>query len=325
MPIPLILPSSSTASGTTRATIRERLAETLGYFASGTVTTLAASLEAERYILSSSMRSDGTPPEHFDGLFAYIRDGAQAGAQRRLVNGGWDGPVGSLMVDYPYDAALTAGTGFELSVLPAEAYQGLSGLNDLINLGLEQLPVIDKVSVTVTATSSVTDTQYDLSGYAWPIKSVRAVYYSRTSTTSDSRLMAPHTWVFDQDAESPMLSFVGGPPASVGDAFEVEVLRPANTRIRQSGAWGDATTGMTADDDECLYDALTVVNMARPIALERLAHLYPRGSKERMQIEGEAEGAHVTAAFSKFYGGFRSNGVQKVGAGSGSQRFWDRV
>lgn len=315
MPVPLVIPSSSTANGTSRRSIRQRLAPLLGYYARGTVTTEAASLEADRYVISSSIKSDHAPAEHLDGLFLYVTNGDEEGSQRRVINGAFDGPLGAVYVDTAYASGpLAAGTAFEIGVMPAEEYQGLSGLNEAINLSLEELPVIDYVSITVTATGGVTDTEYSFINLSWPVKSVLEVIYPRTSVTTERRRIMPRgVWDYDLDAESPVLSFRRG-PANVGETIEAKVLRPASTRIRQAGVWGNVTTGMTSDDDETLYDVSTVVKQALPIALERMAHKFERGSKEWMAAKGEADTASTAAAVSKFFGRLRGSGVQRVGA-----------
>lgn len=307
MPVPLILPSSSSTDGVSLQTYRKRLARTLGFYAEGTVTTQASSLEAERYILSSSMLSDQQPPERFDGLFAFVRDGDQGGVQRKLANGAFDGSLGALAMDYPYSAALEAGTAYEIAVLPAKSYQGVTGLNDAINEALEELPVVDVVQVTTVADQVV----YSLAGYPWPVKSVTRLFYPRTSTSDERRREAPKTWEFIPDAENPTLQFTSV-PFNAGDVFEVELLRPATSRIRTSGVWGDSTVGLVNESDQALYDAATVVREARPIALRYMALMFALGSKERERITLDAEGDEARAALSRFYNRFRGSGAIRV-------------
>lgn len=315
MPVPIIVSDAGGATiGDSLATIRGRLAETLGHHGVGTVTTLAAGLEADKRLISTAYQSDQLPPESLDGLFVHIRDGAEARSSRRIVNGSFDGPLGALVVDRPYAAPLAEATVFEVSVLPGEKYQGIEGLRPIINLALEELPVIDLVSITITSTGGVADTQYSLASYAWPIKAVGRVFYPRTSTTSERRREIPRgQWELVLNAHEPILSFTSL-PASVGQAVEVELHRPADTWIKTGGTWGSSTTGLVLDADQCLYDAATVVRQARPIALQRLALVHERGSKARERLEEEAAEARVTAALSRLYGRYRGNGAQRIGA-----------
>lgn len=313
MPIPIILDGSSTQVGTTLPTIRQELAATLGYAATGTVTSEADSLEAEQFLISRSLQSDQAPPSALDGLYAYILAGDEARSQRAVMNGELEGAYGAFRVDRPYEAGpLATGTPFELATMPAQDYQGVTGLNTIINLALRGLPLIDFVQVTVTASGSQTVTQISLAGYPWPIKSVEAVMYPRTSTTTEARREMPKTWTFDQDAELPMLSFNGGLPARVGDVIEVKLTRPANTRIKRNGVWSDSRVGLALETDETLYDAATVVAAARPIALQRLALRHERGSKTRAQIEDEADRDLTAATMARFHKSFRGDGIMRV-------------
>lgn len=319
MPTPVILTGGPSAqTGATLATYVDRLAETLGYYATGTITTQAASVDAERTLISDDLQSDQQPPEHADGLYVWIRNGAEALSPRKVVDGALDGSLGSLLVDRPYAAPLAVGTAFCVAVLPGAKYQGAEGLVHILNLALEQLPVIDVVQMTAVANQ----TEYSLTGYSWPIKRVNRVFYPRTSTTGERRReVSRGYWGFTNDADAPALSFASL-PFSAGDTFEIELLRPANTWIKSGGTWGDST-GLAAEADEALYDPKTVVAQARPIALQRMALLHPRGSKERMQLEDEAEAAQTTAALARWFGGFRGSGVQSVGA-SGGSRGWSK-
>lgn len=315
MPIPIIVEdSSSVASGTSLTTLRNRLAETLGHHGVGTITTAAASLEADKYLISTAYQSDQLPPDHLDGLFAYIRDGAEAGESRRLVSGAFDGPIGAVVADQPFGSgALPGGTVFEISVLPGNKYQGAEGLNHIIFLALEQLPVIDYVPITVTSEAGGIVTNYSLGDYPWPIKRVEAVIYPRTSTTLEPRREMPRCWDFDQDGELPVLSFTSL-PANTGDVIEVKLLRPAHTWIQSGGSWGDSTVGLVEENDECLYDPLTVVEVARPIALERMALLAERGSKLWSSLKSEAAAEEIDGRLARFYSRFKGSGAQKAGA-----------
>lgn len=308
--VPIIVGPASSTTGTSLTTLRHRLAEQLGYFATGTVTTQAASLEAERYVISDQIQSDEDVPGSLNGLYLWVRSGTYARTQRKLVSGSFDGSYGAVAVDRAYTGALAVGTAFEISVLPAEKYQGAEGLNHILNLALEALPVIDYVSVTLVAGQN----QYSLGGYAWPIRDVAAVVYPRASATAEERREAPRgSWTFYPNADEPTLSFTSMPGVG-GDVIEVKLLRPANTWIKSGSSWGSSTTGLSAEDDACLYDANTVVAQALPIAKQRLASLYPQGSKERALLLKEAQGDAWAAALAKHFARFRGNGAVTVGA-----------
>jgi hypothetical protein len=324
--VPVIITgASSSVAGTTRTVLRHRLLETLGLFLTGTVTTVAASLEAASTIISTAIRSDQRERSHLDGLYAYIYgpDGAaEQGTQRLVVSASYDGPIGAATTDYPYDSgALASATQFELAVMPAEKYLGCEGANHCLNLALETLPVVDFVPLTLTATGGVSDTQYGFDSYPYPVRGIESVVYPRTLTASESRrVVAPGSYGFYRDGEQAVLSF-SSLPGNVGDVVEVGLLRPATTWIKSGGVWASSTTGLAAESDCCAYDALTVVNAARPIALEAMALMTERGSKERADLLAEAERAGVTAAVSRWYQSFgRGARVQSARTTGGGQR-----
>lgn len=325
MSIPLIDPGSGTgATGITRLAYRKRLGRMLGPYFEGTVSAEAAGLEAERYVISDSVGSDDIPPEHWDGLYLYVRDGAQAGEQRKLQRGAADNPLGALVMDAPFDDALVAGTAFEISVLPAESYLGATGQHSALDEALESLPVLDFVSVTAVTDQS----EYDFTGYPWPIKSISSVVYPRTSTTNERRRsLHSGAWNLVQDTSSTVLSFIGGVPFTAGDVFEVGLLRPANTWIKTAGVWASSSGGLTTDEDSALYDVRTVCNAAYPVALDYLA-MVTTDPKERQRLDQRAAEGHDLASISKWFGRFGSGPkAQRVGATGGGRggRFWDRL
>jgi hypothetical protein len=150
---------------------------------------------------------------------------------------------------------------------------------------------------------------------------VQRVFYARSSTTEERRREVNQgVWEFEHDADTPTLSF-RYLPFNAGDTIEVEVLRPANTWIRHDGVWGDASTpvdatsvGLQEEGDAALYDVVSVVAQARPIALQRLSLLHAVGSKERGLYQGESESDTQKAALARWFGGFRGSGVQRVGS-----------
>lgn len=297
---------SSAALGTTQRAIRHILARECGYFGLGSVTTEASGIEAERYAISSGYRSDWAKRDRFDGLYLFINGGDDVGVQRKLVNGDFDGPLGAFKVDYPYAGILQQGTSFEISVLPAEDYLGVGGLNTAIDLALDTLGVLDHVLLTSDGTRRLS-----LAGYQWPIRGVQNVYNTLSATDDSLRSIGTRA-SFVNDAEGPYLQLMGA--FADGVTVTAELIRPASSWIRQSGGWGPSTTGLTNDSDATVYDATTVVRMAKPIALEYLAQLQPRGSAERNEIMGEARDERATAALVRWHSSFRGTGVQRVGA-----------
>jgi hypothetical protein len=318
MPTPIIISGVSgaaTSAGTQLSVLRHRLLETLGPFIRGVVTQQAASLEAAARIISEDLLTDAAPATHLDGRYVYVygpAGGAEVGTQRQVMGGSFDGPLGALSLDRPYDTPLAAGSLFEVAVLPAQKYLGSDGANHCINLALEQLPVPDYLPFTVTATGGVTDSQYAIPAPLWPVRDVDAVVYRRTSTISEPRQeVATPSYEVVRDADQVILSF-WSVPGNVGDVLEIKVQRPAVSWIRHDGVWGDAVAGLASEDDACLYGVNEVVAAARPIALQRLSLLAEAGSPERALLVAESEAEYNRAALARWYAGFRGDGRQKA-------------
>lgn len=309
MPTPAVTTTTISTDRCSQRTIRERLGPDLGLYLTGSITTVAANFEAERYLISSDVRSDAAPADLFDNLWVYIRDGDQVGAVRKLIPGAYDAPLGALVVDRPFLAPLAGGDTFEVSMLPVTGYLGVGGMNDAINQGLALLPLIDKMTLTSDGTQRVS-----LADYQWPIKRIRRILVP--STTDDD---AP-LWEWrgraslEFDAETPYLQFYGSAPVNDGEDFVLEVERPANTRIGSLDVWSDTATGLVNDFDEAMYGVEPIARNALPIALEMLAQTHPRGSQERNDLLADAQTEQRLANIARWYNRPASSGAQRVGA-----------
>lgn len=306
MPAPIIGPdaASSAVTGFSQTQYRRRLAEELGMLAVLTVSSTPSTgttPDADRQVLCTGLQADGRPEGDLDGRWLYVVDGVQAGECRQVLAGAYDGPFGSFLVDRPFSAPLASGTEIELTdSIPARRYGLVTGARDVLNVALEELPVVDRIGV-----SAVTDQQrYTLTGYPWAIRRVVAVYEPRSD--SDDDFIPLRGWKLEQNASEPQLVL----PATyqTGQTITVEVERPASTWISVDGTWASSTVGLVNEADKALYDVTTVVRQAVPIAKRRMAAMYPRGSKERNELLGEAQADAWAAALGKHFGRFRQGG-----------------
>lgn len=326
MPAPYILPavgdsgSSGSVAGYTLELYRRRLLRKIGRFALLTTTSTPLTTVTPdwlRQVLCAGIADDGKPMSRFNGFWLYVCDGAQAGEVRRVLDGQYHGGLGSLLLDRPFSAALASGTTIELSdTLPAVQHGEIDGAREVINEALETLPVIDVVSV-----SAVTNQREYSLVYPWPVKVAPHVYAplgaSDVLAETSLRMLSPGTVGFRQDADQ---SYVVLPHAyNTGQTFYLGLLRPADTWISVSGSWASSSVGLVNDSDRALYAPGSVVRAAAPLALGRLANLFPRGSNERAALLGEADTAMVKASISRFYNRFRGDGRQRVGAVGGSR------
>lgn len=315
---PLISPSTTSTDRSSLRTIREQLGRILGLYVTGDVSSLAASLEAERWVISTALQSDAATHTRFDGLFLGIRDGAETGEVRRLVDGTYEPTNGAVYMDRAFDTVIQLGTTFELSVLPPlDAYLGVKSLNECINEGLESLPLLDLLQFTSDGTQRIA-----LENYDWPIKSVGQVY--QPLTNADDPLI--ESWVratLTFDGDTPYLQLSAA--FATGQVFTVAVQRPANTWIGTLGVWATTSTGLVADTDECMYHARTVAAVAEPLALRALAASYPRDSKERVAALAEADHSDIQAAYSSFYNRPRTvRQSARTRPGWGGTWWWNR-
>lgn len=321
MAAPFVTPTSATIAGISLERYRRATAQEVGEFGVLTATEtadIAITPDARRLVTASTLQSDGLTADRYDGFWLYVCDGDQAGEVRRVLEGEFDAGDGSWLVDRPFSAPLEDGTTIELmNSLPAVRYGTVDGFREAINLAIEQLPLPDKVSVTIVDGQE----RYGLTGYPWPIKGVGDVYEPRADA-DDPYDRTMQGAVLERDGEAVTLALTGGFSTGTAPTFDIALIRPANTWIRSSGTWADSLVGLQDDADEAVYDVRTVVLKAVPIVLARMANLRPRGSAERAELLAEAERAGVTGALARWYGSLRGDGRQRVGATGGRHATW---
>lgn len=319
----IVVTSTSTPDGTALARIRRRLAAMLGRHGVFTTTAASAIGDARRQILCSSLSSSVPGRGQFDGTYLYVVDGAQGeqngapGQQRQIVDGAYHGPIGSLLVDNPYTAALASGVTFELSELPAVPYLGIAvGLNTAIKEAAETLPVHVDLDLTF-----VTDqVRYSLTGLPFPIRdgTIVDVYppiaSGHTAAETQPRPISRGAWSFDLDGEGPYLSLRHG--FTAGETFFVRVRRTAASWIKSAGTWGASTVGPVLSADEVLYDERTVATIAYPIALARLVayHAAVGNAEQASLYDQRLAEAQRAGPLVNWFSRTRGDGVQRAGA-----------
>lgn len=167
MPEPIVLPaaggSPSPPSPVTGVRYRNLLADELGLYSSTTVTTTATTADADRQVILSDFGFDGVSQDYLDRSYLYVKDGDQAGLQRRVLSGTFDGPIQSMLIDKPYSAPLQSGTAVEITwPLPVKRHMNVRGLFELVNEALRMCWVPVRITTTGNNTYS-----YDLSAYPW--------------------------------------------------------------------------------------------------------------------------------------------------------------
>lgn len=257
MPGPLILgPSvSSVASGVSLRVARRDIADQIGELAVVTVTTAAStstSPDAARQMISLGLQADGLDPLRFDGFWAYVVDGDQAGEVRRVLGATYQGGWGDLLLDRPFSAPLAAGTEVELTdSLPAGGTSGgrwlsIKTINDIIVEACKRLPVEAVISLTGDGTRSLSLADYAFVESAEDVDMLRDRYPGLASTDPTER--SPYNWEVRGDGATKTL--ITDLTYASGETVEVVVRRRAHTLVRVAGTWASSTTGPTNDSDE---------------------------------------------------------------------------
>lgn len=248
MAAPIIGPSTTiTGTGVTRKTLRRRLAEEFGMWGAFTVNATPSSSvtpDSDRQILCTALGADGVDTSQFDGAYLYVVDGTQIRETRKVLTGTFDGPIGSLLIDRPFSAALVSGTEFELlSPLPAGRHLTHKGLNECVNEALARIWVVARIAATGNGTY-----EYDLAAYPWltdpdQLRQVDDAYFdgpSRQAERSpfDTRIVvsgATRTLVTDIIYSS-------------AETFYLEVFVRADRYIYDGSSWAFATApGLQSD------------------------------------------------------------------------------
>lgn len=131
-----------------------------------TTVTAASGGDPSRVVLAAELRDDEVGYDFSGHPWVYVRTGAQAGLQRRIVSQpevGYQGALGVLMLSRPFAAALVSGDVIEVtSPLPVVRHLAIKGLHDCINEALERCWVEAQIALTGNGTDS-----HDLGAYRY--------------------------------------------------------------------------------------------------------------------------------------------------------------
>lgn len=266
---PIIVPSSSvTATGVTRRTIRRRLADELGMYGAYTVSSTPSTSvtpDAARQLLVTSIGSDGVPEDYLDGSYVYAVDGTQAGETRKVLSGTFDGPIGSLLLDRPFSAALASGTEVEItSPLPVGRWLNLKGLHEAINEALARIWVAARLTMTGNGTYS-----YSLDAYPWitdpdQIRVLQDSYYYGSSRPA---YRSPYSVRMVVNGASRTL--VVDAIYSSADTFYLDVFVRGDRYVSDGTTWAYQTTpGLQSDLYQCAAPEEQVVAFAMTKCLQ---------------------------------------------------------
>lgn len=295
MPMPLIIPSVSSGgggsspgpgvgsgAGTTFINYVRDLAEELWFRGEVTVSTLATNAEASRTILVNELRDDEYEEDELGGWWVYVKDGAQAGQQRRVMQRSHHGSESALMLSRPFAAPLAAGVSLLVTwPLPVVTTMTQKGLKALVNEALNRIRIEGRIPLTGTGYDT-----YSLATYKF-LRDIGQTtgLYDRLSNISASNANQPSGYGYRFAVNGSSVSLVTDNIYSSGTAFDLGVIVEADRLIYDGAAWGYASTpGLVNDTDEAAAPQAWVRSFSMVKALQHLTRVienHPRLSKER--------------------------------------------
>jgi hypothetical protein len=273
VPAPLIVPTTAGGIGPALLEYRADLGETLGLHQHLMVSTLATGGEAARHVLLDELRDDEQERAQWAGAYLYVRDGAQAGVQQRILTAGYEGPFGALRLSRPFAAPLQPGTSVELSwPLPVKKHLGVTGLNGIVNEALERCLIEARISLTGNGTYS-----YSLADFPWLTR------YSQTNglydwggldSSTNNAMLSPYRYALRVNGASVTLqpSYLYSSTAP----FELAVFVDGKRLVSQNGIWGYSEAGLVDDGDQAAVPLYWARAFGMVLALRHLTTLTKR-------------------------------------------------
>lgn len=228
----------------------------LGDYQQLAVSAVASGGDARRTIICRDLIDEDSQRDAtaYAGWYAYVPATGEQRAVRQI--GGWTPTTGALLLNGQLDAVLPVNEEVWLiRRLGVLRQQGRPGLRDAVNAALKDLAVRDYLALVGTAGGAV-----DVSAYPWLTPS-RILGVRRTWTAGGYPELQPGVPHLRRDGEVMLLE----PPATIalGEAFSLDVARPAHTWIRHNGAWSASTVGLVDEADQAVPD----VDVVTPLAL----------------------------------------------------------
>lgn len=272
-----------------------------GYVPVTATSTSVSSTSTIEIIASALIDSTPNVSSRYSGAWIYgVTDGnpdTLAGVQRQLRQLPLDSSTGTLYVTRAFASAPASGSAWEMYFrFPAirDDASGRDGYRELINEALRLMVEPDTISI-----SGVTDqTHYTLntSTYPWLREAGRIVNVKRpTPNANDLERIDAQSWTLIRDGENFIIELPS--PYQTGDTFKLDVLRPANSYIRQSGTWTNQTSltaGLSLDTDEALPTINDVVAVARELAFAEMQRNTPE-AEARFWAAKEADAGRAAA------------------------------
>lgn len=235
---------------TTLLVFRRDIQSEMGLFVTNTTTTGASDQVS---FTCASLASANAADSYFKGGWVYLTDttGPNLAAQRKIAaSSGYDPDAGSVTVARAFSTAVTASTGFEVSIkVPAITDElGVRGVREFLNETMLALPPIDLLPVTGVTSQEA----YDVTTtYPWLTRrdQILGIYFQNPEDEVPKR--TAYRWDWRLDVDTPKL-LLPSEPFITGETFYIKARRPALTWIETNGTWAADTDGLQNDTDEAL-------------------------------------------------------------------------
>jgi hypothetical protein len=286
-PWPVVAAPFTTGDGARRSlkNLRRVLARKLG---SLQVVTTSSDGDPGGTTLVSTGMANQLDSNRYRGWWVMPTDGVSAGQIRSIGENALNPITGTLVIGPSMTSQIVAGTQVELHKLlsPDDAAGPTIGLRQALNLALAECWVLDRLGMA--STGGIT---YDLASLGdWTdADAIREVY---GPVMAGIPLQPFGGFTARQDAELVALDIIG---FATGASMTIETTRPGDSYMKVGGVWTDQSQGFVYDEDESLFQAAFLSEIALAHCYEALANaaIGVQATRYQAKADGARRGANI--------------------------------
>jgi hypothetical protein len=241
--------------------IWQSLAQALGdQWTTFTATTASSSTTT---VVCEDLADSTVGNDRYGEYYLYPMDGDFEGQQRVVLRTGFAKDTGTLSLSRAYASNPEDAVTYALTKRFGVIKEGTwPGLRDFVNEALREMDAHDFISVT----GATGQPRYTLptATHWWITDAERIInVWQPYPESTDRRRVDPQHWDLIYDGENVVLQLSSG--YSDADTFELEVWRPANSRLKLNGVWSDQSNpmaGLALGDDEAIPNLKLVTTCA---------------------------------------------------------------
>lgn len=262
---PIVLVDSGQAVWPTYGAHRQEFADLLGFYQAATTSVVGSGGDTRRLLAFDELRDDEWGQDVLGDIWAYVVNGVQGGAQRRVLDLGYEGPLGALVVSRPFAQPLAAKTLVELtSPLPSTRIGLVKGLAQILVEAYRRIYVEVRLGFTGNGTHehafsdwpSLVTKQAQVLGIYDRHHRIQNLPMSRSAHDSDVKV------------DGATLTLQTRICYGEGETFEVSALVPGSCVVLNDGAWTVTADGPTSDDQQVAVPTRWAMPVAMAIGLD---------------------------------------------------------